>query len=223
MWMRLVRSPGLTSTQLNLTAEGYERNDLPALSDVSGCIGFVLGENHSAGSFATVSFWDSREAMEESKPVALEARERAAIAAKARLAPIFDQYEVTFQQSLDAFASTRPGSYSAFRLVRFEGLSSEGMERTADAYRSQDLEEIERTPGFAGIALGENREEGTLTTVSFWITKDSMRASEESFLTAQGRSVAAAEASHADALVDRLEIRLAARLDRLQEHAAIVP
>ncbi|MBA2765259.1 MAG: hypothetical protein H0U42_11325 [Thermoleophilaceae bacterium] len=221
--MRLVRSPGLTSTQLNLTVKGYEENDLPALSDVSGCIGFVLGENHAAGNFATISFWDSLEAMEDSKPVALEARERAAIASDARLAPIFDQYEVTFQQSLDTFAGVGPGSYSAFRLVRFEGLSGEGMERTADAYRAQDLEQIERTPGFAGIVLGENRDEGTLTTISFWITKDAMRASEESFLTAQGRSVAAAEASHADALVDRLQIRLAARLDRLQEHATTAP
>ena len=131
--------------------------------------------------------------------------------------PIFDQYEVTFQRSLDILPGAAAGDYSAFRFVRFEGLSAEGIDRTADAYRNQDLEAIEATPGFAGLVLGENREEGRLVTVSFWSSKDAMRASEESFLQSQGRSVAEAEAAHAGALVDRFDIRLTAKLDQLPD------
>lgn len=218
MWMRLVRSPGSTSGAMNRTLEAYEQHDLPAISEAPGCLGVVFGQNHVSGYLATVAFWETLEAIEASRGLAQAARERAAEIGEARLAPIFDQYEVTFERSLETFAAVGAG-YSAFRLVRFEGLSPDGIDRTADAYRNQDLEAIERTPGFAGLALGENRDEGRLATISFWTSKDAMRSSEDSFLKAQGRSVAAAEASHADALVDRFEIRLTARLDQLREHA----
>ena len=215
MWMRLVRSPGLTSAAINKTIEGYEANDLPAISRAPGCRGLVFGENHVSGSLCTVAFWDSLEAIGASRELAEAARDRAEEASENIYQPIFDQYEVTFQKSLAGLEDAVTAEYSAFRFVRFEGLGDEGMDRTAEAYRNQDLEAIEQTPGFAGLALGENREEGRLVTVSFWSSKDAMRASEESFLESQGRSVAAAEASHADALVDRYEIRLTANLELL--------
>ena len=215
MWMRLVRSPGLTSAAINQTIEGYEANDLPAISAVPGCRGVVFGENHVSGHLCTVAFWESLEAIGASRGLAEAARDRAEQAAENIYQPIFDQYEVTFQKSLEGLDDAVTAEYSAFRFVRFEGLSNEGMDRTAEAYRNQDLEEIERTPGFAGLTLGENREDGRLVTVSFWSSRDAMRASEESFLESQGRSVAAAEASHADALVDRFDIRLTANLELL--------
>ena len=215
MWMRLVRSPGLTSAAINRTIEGYEETDLPAISAAPGCLGVVFGENHVAGHLCTVAFWDSLEAIGASRGLAEAARDRAEEAAENIYKPVFDQYEVTFQQGLDTLAGATAGDYSAFRFVRFEGLSADGIDRTAEAYRNQDLEAIEATPGFAGLALGENRDEGRLVTVSFWTSKDSMRASEESFLESQGKSVAEAEASDAGALVDRFDIRLTAKLEEL--------
>lgn len=220
MWMRLVRSPGLTDAAMNRTLEGYAENDLPAISAAPGCLGLVFGANHVSGHLCTVAFWESLEAIGASRGLAEAARDRAEQAAENIYQPVFDQYEVTFQRSLDTVADAAAGDYSAFRFVRFEGLSADGIERTADAYRNQDLEAIEQTPGFAGLVLGENREEGRLVTVSFWTSKDAMRASEESFLNSQGRSVAEAEAAHAAALVDRFDIRLTANLEELRGQAS---
>jgi heme-degrading monooxygenase HmoA len=205
---------------MNRTIEAYEESDLPAISAAPGCMGLVFGENHVAGSLCTVAFWESLEAIDASRGLAETARDRAEQAAENIYEPIFDQYEVTFQRGLDVIVDTDAGEYSAFRFVRFEGLDDEGLDRTAEAYRNQDLEAIEATPGFAGLVLGVNREEGRLVTVSFWISRDTMRASEESFLASQGRSVAVAEASQAGALVDRFDIRLTTKLDGLRESAA---
>jgi heme-degrading monooxygenase HmoA len=215
MWMRLVRSPGLTSGAINRTIEAYEENDLPAISAAPGCLGVVFGENHVAGNLCTLAFWESLDAIAASRGLAETARDRAAEASDNIYAPIFDQYEITFDRSLEMIGAAAGGPYSAFRFVRFEGLSTEGIERTAEAYRNQDLEAIEATPGFSGLVLGENREDGRLVTVSFWTSRDAMRASEESFLQSQGKSVAEAEASNAGALVDRFDIRLTANLEKL--------
>jgi heme-degrading monooxygenase HmoA len=174
-----------------------------------------LGANHNTGHHFTIAFWESLDAIGASRELAETARDRAEEASETHYNPIFDQYEITFQRSLSVIESAVSGDYSAFRFVRFEGLSSEGIDRTTEAYRNQDLDAIEQTPGFAGLVLGENRDEGRLVTVSFWMSKDAMRASEESFLQSQGRSVAVAESDNADALVDRHEIRLTARLDEL--------
>jgi heme-degrading monooxygenase HmoA len=197
------------------TLEGYEENDLPAISAAPGCLGLVFGANHNSGQLCTIAFWESLDAIGASRGLAEVARDRAEEAAETHYNPIFDQYEVTFQRSLEVIANAASGDYAAFRFVRFQGLSPEGIDRTTEAYRGQDLDAIEQTPGFAGLVLGENREEGRLVTVSFWTSKDAMRASEESFLQSQGRSVAVAESADADALVDRFEIRLTAKLEEL--------
>lgn len=75
------------------------------------------------------------------------------------------------------------------RLVRTQGLTSGKIRHAVDDYEREDLPRIEQAPGFLGIALGENHVGGSIGSVTFWDSEQTMRDTERLSAAARERAM----------------------------------
>jgi heme-degrading monooxygenase HmoA len=98
MHARLSRWAGLDPERLNETVQQFEQQFLPALEQMSGFAGVVVGLDRAAGKAAALTLWESDGDMRESDKLAEQARAAAGETAKAAREPIVDHYEVVLQK-----------------------------------------------------------------------------------------------------------------------------
>lgn len=210
MWMRMIRSHGLTAQKLTVVVDGYRREDLPRIDAAPGFLGIALGENVDSGSIGSVTFWESEQAMLDTDRLSAEARERAVPMYSTPNPMAVEAFEVAYTNLLAPLAGS---ARSWMRLVRFLDLSQDAIDPAIASYRDDAERHIRETRGVEGIAIGFNRDAGSVAVVSGWTSQEAMRNAEQ--LSAQTRSRAASAASANAPLVDRYEITVASRLDQL--------
>lgn len=212
MWMRVVRTHGYPeASTIEDAVDRYRQEDLPSIQPEAGFRGLALGENHAGGSIASVSFWDSEHAMRHSQRFSAEALERIRRDVGGRDRVLVDYYEITHASDLSRLSST---ATAHMRLVRFAAIARAKIAPTADSYRQDALRDLDRIPGAMGIVIGTRRETGSLAAISFWESQRTMNDAEDLCAEAQDHAYAASRPRLA-ALVDRLQITIATRLDRV--------
>lgn len=98
MYARLSRFAGLPPEQIEETIKEFEEEHLPALEEAPGFQGIMVGVDWNSGRAAAVTFWETREALEESEQAADRARTAAIDRAEPVREPIIDRYEVVLQR-----------------------------------------------------------------------------------------------------------------------------
>lgn len=212
MWMRLVRSHGLTANKLRLVVDDYREKDLAAIVAAQGFLGIALGENHRAGSIGSITFWEHEQAMLDSDAHSAQARERAMPMYDTADPMLVDRFEATFLSLVeepDADLS-RPH----MRLVRFAGLDQGMIDAATDSYREDAQGRLSDTRGLEGVVIGAHRAAGTIMVVSFWRSEREMRDAERLSAEVRQRATAAAR-PQATPIVDSFEITITSHLDRL--------
>jgi heme-degrading monooxygenase HmoA len=98
MHARLSRWAGLDPDRLSETVQQFEQQFLPALEQMSGFAGVVVGLDRVAGKAAAITLWEGEEDMRESDKLADQARAAAGETAQAAREPIVDHYEVVLRK-----------------------------------------------------------------------------------------------------------------------------
>ncbi len=102
MYARLSRFAGLPPERIEEAVREFEEQYLPALEDSPGFQGIFVGVDRGSGKAAAVTFWESRQALDESDRAADRAREAAVDRAEPIRDPIVDRYEVVLQREVQA-------------------------------------------------------------------------------------------------------------------------
>lgn len=218
MWMRLVRAHGLTSQKVTQVVDRYRQEDLHLIEQAPGFLGIAMGENHVGGSVGSITCWDSEQAMLDSDRLSAEARRRVLSVLDNPEPMLVDRFEVTFNSHLAQLTGSPARRY--LRLVRFTGLTAQSLDLASECYREEAQRLVGEVIGIDGLVIGGNYRDGSLAVVCFWDCERSMRDTER--LSQQVRDRAAYVAHMREdpladrwALVDRFEITLASRLERL--------
>lgn len=173
MWMRLIRSHGLTAGRMGAVVDSYQREDLPRIEQARGFLGIALGENRQGGSIGTVTFWEDEQAMLDTERLSAAARDRALAMFEVEDPMLLDHFEVTYSDSLDAVAGSTGRPF--MRVVRFTGLTADTVQDAAGSYREDTERHLSTTRGIFRAAIGINRDAGSLVVVSFWVSERDMR------------------------------------------------
>lgn len=220
MWLRTVRSHGLTPEGIQQALERYRREDLPLIESAPGLLGLALGSNRHGGSVGSATIWSSRETMEDSEKLSARARERVIDLLQAPDHIIAERFEVLMTDRLDLVADV--GRPPHMRIVRYQGVPAERIQAAAESYRRDYDALVGKTSGFLGIVLAANEESESVATVTFWRTLRDMRESERLSEAARRNATIAARPSK-DPLADRFEVAVSCMFERLveaQERAA---
>jgi heme-degrading monooxygenase HmoA len=102
MYARLSRFAGLPPERIEETVREFEEQYLPALENSAGFQGIFVGVDRGSGKAAAVTFWESREALEQSDRAADQARDAALERTEPAREPIVDRYEVVLQREVQA-------------------------------------------------------------------------------------------------------------------------
>jgi hypothetical protein len=91
------------------------------------------------------------------------------------------------------------------RLSRFAGLPPERIDQTVREFEQGQLPHFEKAEGYKGVIVGVDREEGKAMAITFWETRQDLRASDK--LADQAREVAMSSAQPSrEPIVDRYEL-----------------
>jgi heme-degrading monooxygenase HmoA len=83
--------------QIDAGVEAAEANVLPALRSMSGARGIVFLGDRSSGKTMAITFWESEEAMRESREAATRLREQTAEAESAEVTSV-EEFEVLLHE-----------------------------------------------------------------------------------------------------------------------------
>jgi heme-degrading monooxygenase HmoA len=93
------------------------------------------------------------------------------------------------------------------RLSRFAGLPPERIDQTLEDFEREQLPQMEAQEGFKGVLVGVDRAEGKAMAVTFWESRENLRASDR--LADQARDAAMESAPPSrEPIVDRYEVLL---------------
>ena len=93
------------------------------------------------------------------------------------------------------------------RLSRFAGLPPERMDSTLRDFEQGQLRQLEQLEGFEGVVVGLDRSEGKAVAITFWDTRESLRASDKLADQARDAAVESTQPSR-EPIVDRYEVVL---------------
>lgn len=94
------------------------------------------------------------------------------------------------------------------RMFRSTGTTAARLREATDRYREEDLPRLESCDGLLGLALGEDRERGSIVSVGFWTDEKSMMNAERLSTEARHRALPALDASE-PIVVDHYELTYA--------------
>ena len=93
------------------------------------------------------------------------------------------------------------------RLSRFAGLPPERIDHTLAEFQQQQLPEIEKQDGYAGVVLMVNQRTGQAAAITFWDSEMALRQSEHAAGAAVQQAVDTAQPSR-EPVIDRYEVVL---------------
>ncbi|HEV3228694.1 MAG TPA: hypothetical protein VGY97_04410 [Solirubrobacteraceae bacterium] len=98
MFARLTRFAGLPTERMQEALQEFQEEFVPALEQLPGFHGLVVGVDWRGGKAAALSLWETREAMAASAEVADQARATAQSRGQPAREPINDDYEVVLEK-----------------------------------------------------------------------------------------------------------------------------
>lgn len=93
------------------------------------------------------------------------------------------------------------------RLSRFAGLPPERMDDTLREFEQGQLPQLEQLEGFKGVVVGLDRGEGKAVAITFWETRENLRASDRLADQARDAAMESTQPSR-EPIVDRYEVVL---------------
>ncbi len=93
------------------------------------------------------------------------------------------------------------------RLSRWAGLPPERLTQTVTEFEQESLPVLEQQPGFGGVVVMVDENAGKAAVITFWETRDQMRATDKLAEEMRARAEATAQAQR-DPVVDHYEILL---------------
>lgn len=212
MWMRMIRSHGLTSAKMKQAVEEYRNEDLAVVEEAPGFLGIALGHNDRGGSIGSVTFWESAQAMADTDRASAQARERALPLYDAPNPMMVDHFEIADTAYVEPFAGEPKQPH--LRLVRFTGMTVGAIDQAIDSYRESIREHLSDTRGAYRVVLGGNYEVGSFTVVTFWTSAREMREANHVSSGARERA-GSASGLELTQLVDTFQITISSGLERL--------
>jgi heme-degrading monooxygenase HmoA len=93
------------------------------------------------------------------------------------------------------------------RLSRWAGLSPERLDRTVEEFQQESLPVLEQQSGFSGVAVMVDENAGKAAAITFWESRDDMRATDKLAEEMRARAEQTAQAQR-EPVVDHYEVRL---------------
>jgi hypothetical protein len=93
------------------------------------------------------------------------------------------------------------------RLSRFAGLPPDRMDSTLSEFEQGQLAQLEQLEGFKGVVVGLDRAEGKALAITFWETRENLRASDRLADQARDAAMESTQPSR-EPIVDRYEVVL---------------
>lgn len=93
------------------------------------------------------------------------------------------------------------------RMSRIAGLPPERMDEARDYFEQQELPALEQQPGFQGVLVMVDRDDGRATAITLWDTLDDLKASDRAADQARGATVERARTDPTrEPIVERYEV-----------------
>jgi heme-degrading monooxygenase HmoA len=93
------------------------------------------------------------------------------------------------------------------RLSRWAGLPPERLDRTVEEFQQESLPVLEQQSGFSGVAVMVDENAGKAAAITFWESRDDMRATDKLAEEMRARAEQTAQAQR-EPVVDHYEVRL---------------
>jgi heme-degrading monooxygenase HmoA len=93
------------------------------------------------------------------------------------------------------------------RLSRWAGLPPERLDRTVEEFQQESLPVLEQQSGFSGVAVMVDENAGKAAAITFWESRDDMRATDKLAEEMRTRAEQTAQAQR-EPVVDHYEVRL---------------
>jgi heme-degrading monooxygenase HmoA len=95
------------------------------------------------------------------------------------------------------------------RMTKFVGLAPERIEATVQGFEQNTLADLEGMPGFNGVTVLVDEDQGTAAAITFWESRDAMKQSEQVALDAREQAIATGQTGpRRDPIVDHFEVVL---------------
>ncbi|MFR9801548.1 hypothetical protein ACL02T_04485 [Pseudonocardia sp. RS010] len=144
---------------------------MPAVLDMSGCIGMSMLADPESGRCITTTAWDSREAMQESAAEVRPMRDRAVDALEGTAQ--VDEWEIGV---LHRDHPSAPGAWVRVTWVRGDPARMDG---AVEFYTSTLLPEMEQWEGFCSASLLLDRAEGLSVSSVTYDSREAMAAARD--------------------------------------------
>lgn len=179
----------------------FREQILPSLQAQAGFLGAVVLANAETGDGASVTYWQTADAMAASEQTAAAGRAQAAQASGLEVQDI-DRFEMLLQ---DRAAPSKVGTFARVNDVR---AATGQIEATVAFLRDTALPAMRALSGYRALAIFANRESGRTLVTSVWDTAADREASEAVIGGLRRQALEVAQ-SQAEARITRYEVVLA--------------
>jgi len=172
MFVRITWSKVPTQS-IDAAATNYREKILPSLQTQAGFLGAVVLGNRTSGEGASVSYWQTAEAMAASEDMAAAGRAQASQTAGANVEIVeVDRFEVVLQ---DRSAPVQAGTF--LRLNDVLGSPAQ-IDATLALMRDKAVPVLRGQQGYRALLMMANRESGRTLVTSVWNTAADREASD---------------------------------------------
>jgi len=151
--------------------DAFKNSALPALRQMPGYAGSSLAVDQASGDGQAVSFWESREAAQNSRDAATGIRTSTTQASGASIVSV-QEYEQTLMER------AQPPSLPAFLRVTRAAIDAGKIDALTTAMRDEALPAVRNLAGFRALVLGVDRENGRFVITSVWDSAQNREAAE---------------------------------------------
>jgi heme-degrading monooxygenase HmoA len=173
MFSRVTWSQAATTgqEQIEKSLGFYRQRILPSLQTQVGFLGAVVLVNRETGDGASVTYWESGEALAASEAMSIAARVEVAQAANIILKDV-DRFEMLLQDR------AKPAQAGSFVRVNDVVASSGQIDAMINWMRDTALPAIRPLSGYRAMLISANRATGRMLVASTWDTAADREASE---------------------------------------------
>jgi heme-degrading monooxygenase HmoA len=157
--------------QLDKAASFFKERILPSMQTRKGYLGAALLANRETGEGASVTYWESAEAMAASEAMGTAGRVEAVQVLSGTIKDV-DRFEMLLQ---DRAAPARAGSFARVNDVP---ASPARIDATLAWMRDTGLSKVRQLNGYRALLVSANRLTGRMLISSIWDSADAREASE---------------------------------------------